>query len=92
MHLLIKTLSQFTFKTTHVKMSVMILKIKLKNPTCFGRSSDRHQGSFPVPCAITTCQPACFVACDEAGSLTRSKVRELTPDDGRRTDRNRLGF
>jgi len=23
MHLLIKTLSQFTFKTTHVKMSVM---------------------------------------------------------------------
>ena len=63
MHLLIKTLSRFTFKTTHVKKCLWcVLKINLKNPTCFGQSSDHHQGSVAVPYAITTCQPACFVA------------------------------
>ena len=63
MHLLIKTLSQFTFKTTHVKnVCVAYLKLILKNPPCFGQSSDHYQGSVPVPYAITTCQPACFVA------------------------------
>ena len=66
MHPSIKTLSQFTFKTTHVKnvcaAYLKLIKNFLKNPTCFGRSSDHHQGLVPVPCTITTSQPACFFA------------------------------
>ena len=45
MHLLIKTLSQFTFKTAHVKnVCDAYLKLNLKNSTCLGQSSDHHQG------------------------------------------------
>ena len=36
--------------------------MKFKNPTCFGQSSDNYQGFFPLPCAITTYQPACLIA------------------------------
>ena len=37
-------------------MFVMRTKTNLKNPTCFDRFADHHQGLVPVPCTITTCQ------------------------------------
>ena len=74
-HLLIKTLSQFTFKTTHVKnVCDAYLKLILKTQHVSVSPPTIIRGQFPY---LT--------------QLLR-KVRELTPDDGWRTDRNMLGF
>ena len=40
----------------------MRTKTNLKNPTCFDRFADHHQGLVLVPCTVTTCQFFCFFA------------------------------
>ena len=40
----------------------MRTKTNLKNPTCLDRFADHHQGSYPVPSTVTTCQFSCFFA------------------------------
>ena len=47
----------------------MRTKTNLKNPTCFDLFADHHQGLVPVPCTITTSQPACFFAFQFCGGM-----------------------
>jgi len=51
-----KHFHNFHLKLYTLKMFVMRTKTNLKNPTCFDRFADHHQGLVPVPCTITTCQ------------------------------------
>ena len=62
LHLFSITNSCTQLKLYTLKMFVMCTKTNLKNPTCFDRFADHHQGSYPVPCTITTCQFSCFFA------------------------------
>jgi len=45
----IKTLSQSHLKLYTLKVFVMRTKTNLKNPTCFDRFADHHQGLVHVP-------------------------------------------
>ena len=52
----LKHFHNFHLKLYTLKMFAMRTKTNLKNPTCFDRFADHHQGLVPVPCTITTCQ------------------------------------
>jgi len=58
----LKHFHNFHLKLYTLIMFVMRTKSNLKNPTCFDRFADHHQGSYPVPCTIITCQFSCFFA------------------------------
>jgi len=70
----LKHFHNFHLKLYTLKMFVMRTTTNLKNPTCFDRFADHHQGLVPVPCTITTCQFFCFFAFQVAWwSAKRSK-------------------
>jgi hypothetical protein len=48
----LKHFHNFHLKLYTLKMFVMRTKTNLKNPTCFDRFADHHQGLVPVPCTI----------------------------------------
>ena len=56
----LKHFHNFHLKLYTLKMVVMRTKTYLKNPTCFDRFADHHQGLVHVPCTITTCQFFCL--------------------------------
>jgi len=59
----------FHLKLYTLKTFAMRTKTNLKNPTCFDRFADHHQGLVPVPCTITTCQFFCFFAFQLCGGM-----------------------